>query len=401
MTESGHTSFDVIVVGGGMVGASLAAALGQAGLRIAVIETGEAPAAVSADAGFDLRISSLNLAAVRLLDEIGAWPLIPEERRCPFRRIEAWDQMDRGGITFDADELGLPGFGHFVENRVLCHAVWQRLADLPGVTLYTGTGPAGLRCDASRAELDLLSGETLTARMVVGADGAASAIRKLAGIATAGHDYRQRALIINVATRLPQQDVSWQRFTADGPQAMLPLPGHRASLVWYGNPERTREREQLDDAALTDAINREFPARLGGIEAVLGRASFPIRRGHARRYIADRTALVGDAAHVIHPLAGQGLNLGLQDASTLARELTAAAARGGDPGDRRLLARYARLRRPQVLAMIAATEGFHRVFTGPAPLRIMGNAALALGDRITPGKRLMMRVALGLSPATG
>ncbi|MCK8515038.1 UbiH/UbiF/VisC/COQ6 family ubiquinone biosynthesis hydroxylase [Methylonatrum kenyense] len=389
---------DVIIVGGGMVGASLAAALGQANLRVAVIENGDAPEAVAAEAEFGLRISSLNLAAVRLLEDIRAWPLIPDARRCRFRRIEAWDEHDSRGITFDADALDLPEFGYFVENRLLCHAVWQRLKALPAVTLHTRTAPQALRHNGDQAELELASGKTLTASLVVGADGASSTIRDLARITTVDHGYQQRALIINVATRLPQQDVSWQRFTPDGPQAMLPLPGHRASLVWYGNPERTREREQLDDETLRDTIDREFPTRLGGVEAVLGRASFPIRRRHARQYSTDRTVLVGDAAHVIHPLAGQGLNLGLQDAATLASELIATTTRSGDPGERQVLARYARRRRPQVLAMIAATEGFHHLFTGPAPLRMVGNAALGLANRVTPGKRLMMRIALGLSP---
>lgn len=398
MNASASNNFDVIVVGGGMVGATLAAALGGSGLKTAVVETGEQPTAVAVDADFDLRISSLNLAAVRLLSDIGAWPLIPEARRCAFRRIEAWDEHDRGGIHFDAQELDLPEFGYFVENRLLSHAVWQRLEALLNVSLFTATGPVALRTDSDQAELELSSGEALTAGLVVGADGATSTIRDLARIETVDHDYQQRALIINVTTRLPQQDVSWQRFTADGPQAMLPLPGHRASLVWYGTPEQTRELEQLDDAALKEAIERDFPPRLGGIDSVLGRGSFPIRRRHARRYVTERVALVGDAAHVIHPLAGQGLNLGLQDAATLATELTAAKARGGDPGDRHVLSRYARRRRPQVQAMIAATEGFHRIFTGPAPLRLAGNVALGLADRLTPGKRLMMRIALGLVP---
>lgn len=389
-------TLDAIIVGGGMVGAAVAAALGQAGMSVALVEGGAPPAAIPIEAPFDLRVSSLNLASQRLLEAVGAWAFIPEARRCPFRHIEASDTAEKRHIHFNAAELELPDFGHFVENRVIRRALWQRLAELPGVTTLCHARPVAWVPGGHRSLLELDDGRMLAARLVVGADGAASHTRELAGIATRDEDYGQRALIINVRTHLPQQDVSWQRFTPTGPQAMLPLPGQHGSLVWYDSAEATLAREALDDEALRLAIEHEFPARLGGVEAVLGRASFPIRRRHAERYVRPRLALVGDAAHVIHPLAGQGLNLGLQDAEALSRRVIEAFHAGHDPGDRAVLAGYARERRPQTLAMIAAMETFHHVFTGAAPLRFAGAAGLALAERLEGAKRQVMRHALGL-----
>ena len=389
-------TLDAIIVGGGMVGAAVAAALGQAGMAVALVEGGEPPAAIADDAPFDLRISSLNLASQQLLEDVGAWPYIPEARRCPFRHIEASDETERHHVRFSAGALKLPDFGHFVENRVIRRALWQRLAELPDVTTHCHTGPVAWLPGSHRTLLELDNGQLLAARLVVGADGAGSRVRELAGIATRDEDYGLRALIINVRTCLPQQDISWQRFTPDGPQAMLPLPGHHASLVWYGSPEDTAEREALDDDALRHAIEEAFPERLGGLEAVLGRASFPIRGRHAERYVRPRLALVGDAAHVINPLAGQGLNLGLQDATDLTERVITAFWEGQDTGGQRLLAGYARTRRPQTLAMIAAMSTFHRVFTGAGPLRQAGAAGLAVADRLDVAKRQVMRRALGL-----
>ncbi|MGM0694197.1 MAG: UbiH/UbiF/VisC/COQ6 family ubiquinone biosynthesis hydroxylase [Pseudomonadota bacterium] len=389
-------TLEAIIVGGGMVGAAVAAALGQAGLAVTLIEGGGPPEAIAADAPFDLRVSSLNLASQRLLERVGAWSFIPEARRCPFRHIEASDESEARHVHFSAADLELPDLGHFVENRVIRHALWQRLAELPSVTTLCHASPVALVSGGQQALVELDDGRLLAARLVVGADGAGSRIRELAGIATRDEDYAQRALIINVRTRLPQQDVSWQRFTRDGPQALLPLPGPHASLVWYDSDAATRAREALDDEALRQAIEAAFPTRLGGIEAVLGRASFPIRRRHAERYVRPRLALVGDAAHVIHPLAGQGLNLGLQDAAALSDRVVSAFQAGQEPGGRGPLAGYARTRRPQTLAMLTAMETFHHVFTGPAPLRQAGGAGLAVAERLAGAKRQVMRHALGL-----
>ncbi|WNL39657.1 UbiH/UbiF/VisC/COQ6 family ubiquinone biosynthesis hydroxylase [Halomonas sp. PAMB 3232] len=381
---------DIIIIGGGMVGAALAARLGKSGRRVALIERGAPPKAAEGD--YDLRISSLNKRSLEFIEASGAQ--LPLERTAAFRHIEVWNQEGTGHSLFSARDSDLEQFGLFIENIALQHALWQRLENMPSVTLYTDTTLVATLASGRGRTVELDNGKTLSAELVVGADGANSRLRELAGIDIATHDYRQRAMIINVETALPQQDVSWQCFTPTGPLAMLPLPGHRASIVWYDEPNAIQAREALDDDALMDAIEAAFPKRLGSITRVVARASFPIKRQHARSYTAKRLALMGDAAHVVHPLAGQGLNIGLHDADTLAEQIL----KHVDAGDASALQHYEWHRRLANQAMIAATDGFHHLFTGAKPLRQLGDLSLHLAERLPLAKRLMMRQANGLNP---
>ncbi|WP_404471541.1 UbiH/UbiF/VisC/COQ6 family ubiquinone biosynthesis hydroxylase [Vreelandella venusta] len=381
---------EIIIVGGGMVGAALAARLGQAGISVGLVERASAPTAPSGD--YDLRISSLNARSLAFVKASGTE--LPEERCCPFRHIDVSNQDGTGHSVFSAEESGMQDFGIFIENRTLQYALWQRLAGLPSVTCYTQCAPLSTMAATSGRMLELDNGKTLSARLIVGADGARSTLRELAGIDVTSYDYHQRAMIINVETELPQQDVSWQVFTPTGPIAMLPLPGHRASLVWYDREETTKAREQLDDDALTTAIEMAFPRRLGNLTRIVAKASFPIKRQHAQRYIGKRLALIGDAAHVVHPLAGQGLNIGLHDADTLAEIIM----QGRDPGDYLNLLRFECQRRAANQAMIAATDSFHHLFTGSRPLRQLGDLSLHLAERVPLAKRMMMQQANGLNP---
>ncbi|WP_447553903.1 UbiH/UbiF/VisC/COQ6 family ubiquinone biosynthesis hydroxylase [Vreelandella sp. EE22] len=381
---------DIIIVGGGMVGAALAARLGQAGKRVALIERGGAPKAPEGD--FDLRISSLNARSLAFIE--ASHTVLPHDRTCAFRHIEVWNQEGSGHSLFSAKDSDLEQFGIFIENIALQHALWQRLKTMPCVTLYTDTTVVSTLAGHQTRMVELASGQTLSAELVVGADGARSQLRELAGIGVLTHDYHQRAMIINVETALPQQDVSWQCFTPNGPLAMLPLPGQRASLVWYDKETATQARETLDDDALKRAIETAFPKRLGGITHINARASFPIKRQHARRYTANRLALIGDAAHVVHPLAGQGLNIGLHDADTLAELIL----NHGDAGDSASLQRFEWQRRLANQAMIAATDSFHHLFTGARPLRQLGDFSLHLAERFPFAKRMMMMQANGLNP---
>ncbi len=381
---------DIIIVGGGMVGAALAARVGHAGFSVGLVEQGDAPAEPSGD--YDLRISSLNARSLAFVKASGT--TLPEERSCPFRHIDVSNQDGTGHSLFSAHESGMEDFGIFIENRTLQYALWQRLEQLPSVTCYTQCAPLNTLTSSTGRMLELDNGKTLSARLIVGADGAQSTLRELAGINVSSHDYHQRAMIINVETELPQQDVSWQVFTPTGPIAMLPLPGHRASLVWYDTDQATKTREQLDDEALKTAIEMAFPKRLGNLISIVDRASFPIKRQHAQRYIGKRLALIGDAAHVVHPLAGQGLNIGLHDADTLAEIII----QGRDPGDYVNLLRFECQRRAANQAMIAATDTFHHLFTGSKPLRQLGDLSLQLAERFPFAKRMMMQQANGLNP---
>ncbi|SEP14630.1 UbiH/UbiF/VisC/COQ6 family ubiquinone biosynthesis hydroxylase [Aquisalimonas asiatica] len=386
---------DVIIIGGGMVGATLAGLLARDGIAVTVVESQPAPH-MDAQAPLDLRVSSVNIANAELFKRIGAWEHMTNVRVCPFRRLRVWDQG--GGETrFDARETGHDWFGWFVENSVIQAGLYQALADLPGVRWLAPETPERISSDGDAVTVRLASGTTLRGGLLVGADGARSMVREHAGIAVHHTDYDQRALIINVATELPQQDETWQRFTPDGPQAFLPLTGNRASLVWYGPPESIRILESLDDDMLAQEIVDTFPEDLGGITAVLGRASFPIRRQHAACYTASRLALVGDAAHAIHPLVGQGLNLGLQGVETLAEVITAAHGSGRDPGTAAVLADYERRHRARALTMMVATDAFHRLFTRePGMLTRIGNGVLRLANKAPTGRKQVMRHAMGL-----
>lgn len=381
---------DIIIVGGGMVGAALAARVGHAGFSVGLVEKGAEPSEPCGD--YDLRISSLNARSLAFVKASGT--TLPEERSCPFRHIDVANQDGTGHALFSAADSGMDDFGIFIENRALQYALWQRLAQLPSVTCYTHCAPLSTIAATSARQLELDNGKTLSAPLVVGADGARSTLRELAQISVESYDYHQRAMIINVETELPQQDVSWQVFTPTGPIAMLPLPGHRASLVWYDHEDATRAREAMDNATLKTAIEGAFPRRLGNITRVVARASFPIKRQHAKRYIGKRLALIGDAAHVVHPLAGQGLNIGLHDADTLAEIII----QGRDPGDYLNLLRFECQRRAANQAMIAATDSFHHLFTGAKPLRQLGDLSLQLAERFPFAKRMMMQQANGLNP---
>ncbi len=381
---------EIVIVGGGMVGAALAAKLGQAGMSVGLVERASAPTPPSGD--YDLRISSLNARSLAFVKASGA--VLPGERCCPFRHIDVSNLDGSGHSLFSAHDSGMNDFGIFIENRALQYALWQRLEQLPSVTCYTQCAPVSTLAASTHRLLELDNGKTLSARLMVAADGARSTLRELAGISTSSYDYHQRAMIINVETELPQQDVSWQCFTPKGPIAMLPLPGQRASLVWYDSNEATKAREQLSDNALQHAIETTFPQRLGKLTRIVARASFPIKRQHAKRYIGKRLALIGDAAHVVHPLAGQGLNIGLHDADTLAELII----KGRDPGDHISLHRFECQRRLANQAMIAATDSFHHLFTGAKPLRQLGDLSLHLAERVPFAKRMMMQQANGLNP---
>ena len=308
-------TFDVVIAGGGMVGGLLAAALAQCDLAVCVLERDRpAPFAPGSDPDYDLRVSALSVASERMLRRVGAWQGIAARRACPFSDMAVWDGENEGRTDFHADVIGVPALGHIVENRVIQLALLEVLDAADNVTLLC---PAQLQRFGHRPDgvaLTLESGEILSTRLLVGADGARSLVREASGIAMPISHYPQHALVASIRTCLPQQSTTWQRFMPTGPQAFLPLCGNRASMVWYHDAEEVGRLRALDDNAFAIAMENAFPAELGGVEQVLARGSFPIARAHAAAYVDERIALIGDAAHVVHPLAGQGVNLGMMDA---------------------------------------------------------------------------------------
>lgn len=388
-------NFDVLIVGGGMVGATLGCALGNSGLRVALLEDSP-PAPFSADQPHDLRVSAVSIASANILKTLGIWPGITSRRLCPYRRMRVWE--DSGDVEFRSEEINEPVLGHIVENRIIQLAALERLHAFPNITVFSPVKTRAVHYDAAGSTVELEDGRALKARLLVAADGGFSRVRQAAGMGVSGWDYEQHALVLTVETAEGQQDITWQRFTPNGPQALLPLNGPHASLVWYHRPEEVKRLKGLPNDALLAELIQAFPDCLGDIKAITARGSFPLRRQHALGYVKEGVALIGDAAHMIHPLAGQGVNIGLLDAAALAEVLISAQRKGQDWGRAEVLARYERMRRNNNLLMMTAMDGFYRAFgNNHLPVRMIRNLGLALAERVKPAKKMAMGYAMGLS----
>ncbi|GAB6046944.1 FAD-dependent monooxygenase [Methyloparacoccus murrellii] len=390
-----NEDYDVLIVGGGMVGGTLGCALGGSGLRVAVLEDAP-PMPFSPEQPHDLRVSAVSVASANILRTIGAWDGIASRRLCPYRRMRVWE--DAGDVEFRSEEINEPVLGHIVENRVIQLAVLDRLRDFDNVSLLSPVKTRAIRYQPHGSEVELDDGRVLRTRLLVAADGGFSRVRQAAGMGVSGWDYEQHALVLTVDTAAAQQDITWQRFTPVGPQALLPLSGPHASLVWYHRPEEVQRLKGLPDAELLAELLAAFPPCLGQIRAITARGSFPLRRQHALRYIKPGVALIGDAAHMIHPLAGQGVNIGLLDAAALAEVLISAQRKQEDWASEAALARYERMRRSNNLLMMTVMDGFYRAFGNRhLPLRLVRNLGLGLAERLRPAKKLAMSYAMGLN----
>jgi 2-octaprenylphenol hydroxylase len=393
---TGQTRFDLVIAGGGMVGAALACALAGRGLSIAVVES-RAPRREWPAGEVDLRVSALNRASQRVLERVGAWDRMRELGVSPYREMRVWDAVAGGSIHFDSADLGQPDLGHIVENRVTQLALWERLERAPDVSLLCPAGIEDVGRDRDAALVYLKDGRRLRARLLVGADGRDSYVRDRLGIMTRGWLYDQQAIVANVQVEKWHQETAWQRFLPTGPLAFLPLLDGRCSIVWSVTESRGRELMALDDSGFARALGDALEHRLGEIGEVGPRASFPLQMKHAEHYVEPHLALVGDAAHAIHPLAGQGVNLGFLDAAELTAAVETALDTGRDIGGLWALRRFERARRGENGLMLMAMDGFKRIFSNRLPpLAVLRSAGLVAADRISPVKRLFMRHALGL-----
>ncbi len=392
---------DLIIVGAGMVGSALALALKDSGLDILLIDG--SPLSVKPfdpAAAFEPRVSALSAASQRILLRLGAWPGVVARRSSPYSDMHVWDGSGTGQIHFSASSVHADVLGHIVENRVVQDALMEPLHD-SGIGLMPGARLERLRRSGDDWLLTLVDGRELRAPLVVAADGANSAVRRLAGCATREWDYLHHAIVTSVRCTEPHQRTAWQRFTDDGPLAFLPLERdgeHWCSIVWSVTPAEAERLMALDDAGFCSELGRAFEWRLGEVLAADPRLCIPLRQRHAKRYVEEGLALIGDAAHTIHPLAGQGVNLGFLDAAVLAEVLLHALGRGERLADERVLGRFERRRMPHNLAMMAAMEGFERLFqANPLPLRWLRNSGLKWVDGMPEAKALFVRQALGLS----
>jgi len=402
VTEGTIADVDVLVVGGGPVGACCAALLlsegGYSPARIALIEPGR-PASLAPSPDFDLRVSAISRASERILGAAGSWEAILAGRHGAYERMRVWHARDpftsTAGLTFDAADIGEPNLGWIIENRAVQQALLAAV-ERAGARILVQPVQA---LEAAPDHLRVITADgPIRARLVVGADGSHSRIRELAGLAVDASSYGQSAIVCVVRTGRAHAATAWQRFLGTGTVAFLPLPDGSCSIVWS---IATEAAERLA-AAPVPTFERELAAALdhalGEVTLVGSRGVFPLQRVTAQRYVIERCALIGDAAHVVHPLAGQGVNLGLLDAAALAEVLGAARREGEDPGALRVLRRYERWRRSENQLMSVSLDAMNRVLaTGSGPLSRLAARGLALVDRSTPLKRLFMARALGIS----
>jgi 2-octaprenylphenol hydroxylase len=397
---SPRRDFDVVVVGGGMVGAALAALLvtqrATQALRVAIVEP-KPQLRPLPDEPLDLRVSALSRASEQLLRAVGAWPALATRAPCPYERMRVWDARDAAdganALEFDAAELGETDLGHIAENRAIAAALLERAIDGGATLLRTALTGVELEPDVARA---LTVDRKIACALIVAADGADSPARGWAGLGGEFHPYPQEAVVAHLQPERPHEHVARQRFLPTGPLALLPLADGRVSLVWSTTPDEAASLVAASDREFADRVTEAADGVLGRLEPTTPRARFPLRRFHAARYWQTRFALAGDAAHAVHPLAGQGVNLGLLDAATLAQVLGDAVAAGEDVGDARVLGRYGRWRRADNAVLGTAFDGIYRLFASRREFVVGARrAGLGLVARTGPLKRAFMQRALG------
>ncbi|WP_369312081.1 3-demethoxyubiquinol 3-hydroxylase [Providencia rettgeri] len=389
-------SYDVVVVGAGMTGAAAALGFAQEGMKVALLEKAQ-PAPFEPHSHPDVRISAISRASVELLKQLGAWQHVEAMRCAPYRQLETWEEPD-SNVVFDAQSLGLPELGFMVENRVLQLALWQECEKYSNLTRVCPANLVNLYQPKNQKEwqLTLDDNRLLEAKLVVGADGANSQVRKMAGIGSRGWQYRQSCMLITIKTEQPQQDKTWQKFFPSGPRAFLPLYDNWASLVWYDSPAKIRRLQGMSMEQLTGAISEAFPERLGKVTAIASGA-FPLTRHHANRYVIDGLVLIGDAAHTINPLAGQGVNLGYRDVDSLLSVVSYAREYLQPWYSMDVLKRYERRRLPDNLVMQAGMDVFYMVFSENLPgLKVFRNLGLMAAQRAGEAKKLALKYALGI-----
>lgn len=391
--QQDKTHFDIAVVGGGMVGAAAACLLAQQGWQIAVIEQTE-PEAYSPEQAMDLRVSAISPASVRLLQQAGVWDALLAMRIRAYTELATWE-VPGLETHFHAQEAGVPELGFIVENRLIQLALWQRLQTLPNVTLLCPAQVSALVQQSEDATVTLNNGQTITAAWLLAADGANSRLRSMAGIGINRWDYRQDCMLINVDLEDDAPPITWQQFYPNGPRAFLPLAGHKASLVWYDTPEKIAQLVALSPTQLEREVKRHFPEQLPAC-TVTQSGAFPLIRRHAQHYYQGRVILLGDAAHTIHPLAGQGVNLGFKDVACLV-DLWQNTRQKQLPFGTEQLKQYERRRLCDNSMMQSAMDLFYAGFSAPhAPLKILRNVALLVADNAGLVKRKALRYALGL-----
>ncbi len=395
-----ETDFDIVIAGGGLNGPALGLALADAGLSVAVVDG--RPADARAGDAFDGRAYALALASQRLLAALGLWDGLAADAQA-IRKVQATQgQAGSGpgpfGLHFDGAEIEEGRLGYMLEDRFLYRALLAAMRDR--VAHLSGIMVDGQEADDTGIRVALSDGRNLRARLLIGADGRQSGVAARAGIRRTGHDYGQIALVAAVDHELPHEGTAYQYFMPTGPLAILPLPGNRSSIVWSETRANAHAISELPDDEFLSVLRPRFGEAHGAISLAGPRFSYPLNLTLAERYVAPRIALIGDAAHGVHPIAGQGLNLGLRDVAALAEVIVAARRRGEDIGTDLVLARYQDWRRPDATALAFGMDGVNTLFSNANPvLRAARELGMGLVDAIPPLRRGFMRQAAGLSLA--
>jgi 2-octaprenylphenol hydroxylase len=398
-----NREFDILVGGGGMVGLTIARLLAQGDaheqLRITVVDAGKRPS-FSPDQDVSLRVSAIASGTASLLDRAGAWERIAGTRACPYRDMKVWDAAGSvegpETLRFDAAEFAVPELGFIVENVLIQDALLAVL-DSTRVSINYETRIKSVKKCGERYVVEYGSGETMTPDLLIGADGASSFIRNSACITVKSWKFSQSAFVTHLQPESSHRNTAWQRFLKNGPVALLPLSDGRVSTVWTTTPEQAEELSKMPEGQMAALLTDATDSVLGKLTASGPRGSFPLRSQHADRYVLEGIALAGDAAHAVHPLAGQGVNLGLADASALVDVIAGALAAGEHPGDLPVLRRYERARKIANKSMQHFIDGLNRLFSNESkPLARLRGAGMALFNKSGPIREYAVQVALGL-----
>ncbi|GEA09399.1 2-octaprenyl-3-methyl-6-methoxy-1,4-benzoquinol hydroxylase [Alteromonas sp. KUL42] len=389
--------YDFCINGGGMVGAALALGLGKQNYNVAVIEP-NLPKEFNAADGPDLRVSAISEASVTLLKALGAWPFIEAMRVKAYRGLSVWESPN-SRTDFTADSISMTHLGYFVENRLLQLGCHQALAKYSNVDVISGHSVLNILLH-SHATLTLSNNQKLEAQWLIGADGANSQVRSVAGIGSTGWQYAQQAMGITIKLENPVQPITWQQFTPKGPMAFLPMFDNYASLVWYNSVDELKRLKSLNSVQLKNAIISAFPKELtenNNDFEIVDKAVFPLTRSHANQYIKGRCVLLGDAAHTINPLAGQGVNLGFKDVEAFLSVTSEHLSLASDEFSVSLTRHFEKPRRRDNLLMMTAMDGFYTLFSNDiTPIHWIRNQLLSVAQRIEPAKKEVLKYAIGL-----
>ncbi|MFK5915450.1 MAG: UbiH/UbiF/VisC/COQ6 family ubiquinone biosynthesis hydroxylase [Woeseiaceae bacterium] len=397
-------NYDIIIVGAGMVGATLACGLAEEAeqLKIAVIDANE-PKFDWDNNSYDMRVSAITRASQNLLNNVGAWQHIIEQRLSPYQDMFVWDSANssssfsKGELHFDSADMGETDLGHIIENRVIVKALHQRIKELQNIELLCPAVLTELIFNTENNTVTLDNENELTAKLIIAADGTRSWVRQKAGIAVKGWDFDQSALVTTVKTEKYHQDTAWQHFLTSGPLAFLPLTDGYSSIVWSTSPEQAKRLTEISKEAFAIELENAFESKLGKVISVADRAVFPLRLFETLNYVKPRLALVGDAAHTIHPLAGQGVNLGLADVASLIEVIVDALNNKKDIGNLKVLRRYERWRRAENRSMLVAMDGLKRLFGSELnAVKDLRGLGVDITNKITPLKNLIMKQAMGI-----